>query len=88
MDENPAVSWDPVYEAVAHWSRHTPDAPALTCADGTLSYRELDERANRLAHHLRGLGVERDVIVAIHLERSLDHYVALLGVFRAGGAGA
>ncbi|WP_410656970.1 amino acid adenylation domain-containing protein [Amycolatopsis sp. lyj-112] len=76
----------PVHEAVAHWSRHAPNAPALTCADGTLSYRDLDERANRLAHHLRGLGVDRGVIVAIHLERSLDHYVALLGVLRAGGA--
>jgi amino acid adenylation domain-containing protein len=95
VDARQAVPGDPyhpdggarqVYEAVAHWSRHTPDAPALTCADGTLSYRGLDERANRLAHHLRGLGVDRDVIVAIHLERSLDHYVTLLGVLRAGGA--
>ncbi|MFE9655906.1 amino acid adenylation domain-containing protein [Micromonospora sp. NPDC006431] len=76
----------PIHHAVTHWARRTPEAPAVTCADGTLSYRELDERANRLAHHLRQLGVDRDVVVAIHLDRGLDHYVALLGVFKAGGA--
>ncbi|MEV6694565.1 amino acid adenylation domain-containing protein [Micromonospora sp. NPDC051196] len=75
-----------MHEAVTRWARQTPDAPAVTCADGTLTYRDLDERANRLAHHLRQLGVRRDVVVAIHLDRGLDHYVALLGVFRAGGA--
>ncbi|WP_103352753.1 amino acid adenylation domain-containing protein [Amycolatopsis sp. CA-128772] len=76
----------PVHEIVAHRARLDPGAPALTCADGTLSYGELDERANRFAHHLRTLGVGRDVVVAIHLARSLDHYVALLGVLKAGGA--
>ena len=75
-----------VHDAVTRWAGQTPDAPAVTCADGTLTYRDLDERANRLAHHLRRLGVQRDVVVAIHLDRGLDHYVALLGVFRAGGA--
>ena len=72
----------PAHEAVARWARRTPDAPAVTCADGSLTYRELDERANRLAHHLRSLGVGRDVVVAIHIARSLDHYVALLGVLK------
>ncbi|WP_073729862.1 amino acid adenylation domain-containing protein [Streptomyces sp. CB02414] len=93
MDERVASRADrtdgggrPVHHAIAYWARRTPQAPAITCADGVLSYRELDERANRLAHHLRGLGVERGVVVAVHLDRGLEHYVALLGVHRAGGA--
>ncbi|WP_051767622.1 amino acid adenylation domain-containing protein [Amycolatopsis vancoresmycina] len=77
---------EPVHELVARRARLTPGAPALTCADGTLSYGQLDERANRFAHHLRSLGTGRDVVVAIHLPRGLDHYVALLGVLKAGGA--
>lgn len=74
------------HEAVAYWAARTPDAPALTCADGSLTYRELDERANRFAHHLRALGVGRDVVVAIHIGRSISYYVALVGVLKAGGA--
>ncbi|MET8849750.1 amino acid adenylation domain-containing protein [Amycolatopsis sp. NPDC004625] len=77
---------EPVHELVARRARLDPGAPALTCADGTLTYGELDERANRFAHHLRSLGVGRDVVVAIHLARGLDHYVTLLGVLKAGGA--
>jgi amino acid adenylation domain-containing protein len=84
--DRPGGGGPPVHHAVTHWARRTPQAPAITCADGTVSYRELDERANRLAHHLRRLGVGRDVVVAIQLDRGLDHYVALLGVFKAGGA--
>jgi amino acid adenylation domain-containing protein len=76
----------PIHQVVGHWARQTPEAPAITCADGILGYRDLDERANRLAHHLRRLGVDRDVVVAIHLDRGVEHYVALLAVFKAGGA--
>jgi amino acid adenylation domain-containing protein len=95
VDERDADPWNadhqaddisPIHRAVAHWARRTPAAPALSCADGTLTYREFDERSNRLAHHLRQLGVDRDVVVAISLDRSLDHYIALLAVFKAGGA--
>jgi amino acid adenylation domain-containing protein len=50
------------------------------------TYRELGERANRLANHLRGLGVEPGVPVAVHLERSLDLIVAMLAVLAAGNA--
>ncbi|MCF1496560.1 AMP-binding protein, partial [Agrobacterium vitis] len=52
----------------------------------SLSYGELNARANRLAHHLRGLGVRPDDRVAICVERSLDMVVALLAVLKAGGA--
>ncbi len=51
-----------------------------------LSYRELNSRANQLAHHLIGLGVGPDVLVGIFVERSLDMMVALLGILKAGGA--
>nr|WP_308210110.1 amino acid adenylation domain-containing protein [Actinomadura madurae] len=64
----------------------TPDAPAVTSGGSTLTYRELDERANRLAHHLieRGVGPERPVALA--LPRDEDMVVAILAVLKAGGA--
>ncbi|MEA5360286.1 amino acid adenylation domain-containing protein [Amycolatopsis sp., V23-08] len=75
----------PVHHAVSRWAADTPDRPAISCAGDTLSYRELDERANRLAHRLRELDVARGSVVALHLDRGLDHYVALLAVLKAGG---
>ena len=51
-----------------------------------LSYAELDERANQLAHHLISLGVRLEVPVGVMMDRSLDLFVALLGVLKAGGA--
>ena len=51
-----------------------------------LSFAELDQRANQLAHRLVALGVEAEVPVGVMMERSLDLIVALLGVLKAGGA--
>ncbi|HZI09046.1 MAG TPA: amino acid adenylation domain-containing protein, partial [Myxococcus sp.] len=64
----------------------TPDAPAVSFEDSVLTYAQLNARANRLAHHLRTLGVGPDVPVALCFERSVDMVVALLGVMKAGGA--
>ncbi|GAB6041224.1 MupA/Atu3671 family FMN-dependent luciferase-like monooxygenase [Endothiovibrio diazotrophicus] len=70
----------------------TPQATALLfderkgAAPLTLTYRELNERANRLAHHLLALGVEAETLVGIYLERSPELLVALLGVLKAGAA--
>ncbi len=66
--------------------RRTPDAPAATFETETLSYRELNARANRLAHHLRALGVGSDTLVGIYMERSLEMLVGMLAAMKAGGA--
>ncbi|WP_409488686.1 non-ribosomal peptide synthase/polyketide synthase [Pseudomonas promysalinigenes] len=63
-----------------------PQAPALSFADRTLSYAELNTQANRLAQHLRGMGVGPDVLVGIAAERSIEMVVGLLAVLKAGGA--
>ncbi|MDQ0702716.1 amino acid adenylation domain-containing protein/non-ribosomal peptide synthase protein (TIGR01720 family) [Pseudomonas sp. W3I7] len=63
-----------------------PDAPALTFAGVTLSYRELDERANRLAWMLRERGVGPQVRVGLALPRSLEMVIGLLAILKAGGA--
>ncbi|WP_212749176.1 non-ribosomal peptide synthetase [Chitinivorax sp. B] len=66
--------------------QRTPDAVALVFEDELLTYRELDERANRLANHLRQLGIGPDQRVAILIERSIEMVVGLFGVLKAGGA--
>ncbi|WP_190285775.1 polyketide synthase [Montanilutibacter psychrotolerans] len=63
-----------------------PDAIAVTCEGVSLSYRDLNSRANQVAHRLRALGVGPDTLVAIGLERSTEMVVGLLGILKAGGA--
>ncbi|MDV9187069.1 amino acid adenylation domain-containing protein, partial [Streptomyces sp. SR27] len=64
----------------------TPDALAVVHHDATLTYRQLNERANRLAHHLIDRGVTTDTLVALCLDRGVDMITALLAVLKAGGA--
>ncbi|MBC6448102.1 non-ribosomal peptide synthetase [Actinokineospora xionganensis] len=64
----------------------TPDAVAAVYGDETLTYRELDERANRLAHHLRDKGISAESKVGLCLEFRADWVVAALAVLKAGGA--
>jgi surfactin family lipopeptide synthetase A len=65
---------------------NTPQAPAVKCGDQQLTYRELDQRANQLAHHLKGLGVGPEIPVALCVERSVEMLVGILSVLKAGGA--
>ena len=64
----------------------TPDASALIWDDGDLAYRDLNARANQLAHYLRDRGVKADTRVAVCLHRSPDLIVAILAILKAGGA--
>jgi amino acid adenylation domain-containing protein len=64
----------------------TPDNVALVFQDQWLTYRELNARANQLAHYLRGMGVGPDTMVGVSMERSLEMVVALYAVLKAGGA--
>ncbi|WP_301184563.1 non-ribosomal peptide synthetase [Streptomyces sp. NL15-2K] len=79
----PSASVPELFRAQA---RRTPEAPAVVFAGVTLDYRELDERSDRLAGRLAGLGVGPETPVAVLMERSADLPVALLAVLKAGGA--
>ncbi|CAG0934561.1 nonribosomal peptide synthetase DhbF [Thermoflexales bacterium] len=64
----------------------TPQALAVTCEDHSYTYRELNERANRLAYWLRQRGIGPEVRVGLFMDRSLDLMVGLWGILKAGGA--
>jgi amino acid adenylation domain-containing protein len=75
-----------VHELVGAQARRTPSALALVAAESQWTYRELDTRANQLAHLLRSLGVGPDVPVGLCAGRSVDLVVGALGILKAGGA--
>ncbi|HEX6371120.1 MAG TPA: non-ribosomal peptide synthase/polyketide synthase [Longimicrobium sp.] len=75
-----------VHALFAAQAARTPDAVAAVFDEGSLTYTELDARANRLAHHLAGLGVGPESRVGICLERGLEMVVSMLAVLKAGGA--
>jgi len=64
----------------------TPTAIALACENREITYRDLNERADQLASHLRHLGVGPDVVVAVMMERCIDIMTALMGILKAGAA--
>jgi len=75
-----------VHHAVENQVDRTPGAIALVCGDKSLTYRELDERANRVAAELVANGIGPDCPVGVWVDRSLDLVVGLLGIMKAGGA--
>ncbi|MCP4658527.1 MAG: AMP-binding protein, partial [bacterium] len=87
--EKPAAGL--IHELFERQAARTPEAVALVFADQRLTYRELDRRANQLAHHLRSLGIggpayRPEARVGICAERSVELVVALLGILKSGGA--
>ena len=72
-----------MFEAAA---ARTPQSVAVSCDGETLTYEELNRRANRIAHHLRSLGVDRESLVGICLDASPDLVAAIVGVLKAGAA--
>jgi amino acid adenylation domain-containing protein len=79
-----------LHQLVEAQAQCNPEAIALQFdpiySDVALTYRELDEKANQLAHYLQQLGLQPDTLVGIYIERSLDMMVAVLGILKAGGA--
>src|SRR5579863_1588008 len=71
---------------MARQTTATPDGIALGMGEQTLTYRELNQRANQLAHYLQSLGIGPNVLVGLCVERSFDLVVGLLGILKAGDA--
>ena len=80
---DPKVCIHQMFEAQVE---RTPDAIAVVFENQQLTYRQLNQRANQLAHYLHTLGVGPEVLVGICIERSLEMVVGLLGILKAGGA--
>jgi amino acid adenylation domain-containing protein len=76
----------PLHQLFEAQVEKTPDAPAVKFEGQTLTYRELNARANQLAHHLRALGIRPDDKVGVCMERSFEMVIALYGILKAGGA--
>ncbi|HEX2269376.1 MAG TPA: amino acid adenylation domain-containing protein [Pyrinomonadaceae bacterium] len=66
------------------WVAHAPEKIALVCGDEQLTYRELNCRANQLAHHLLAYGAGAETRIGIYIERSIEMIVAVLGVLKTG----
>ena len=75
-----------IHELFEAQVERSPDAVAVVFEGKQLTYRELNARANQLAHYLRSLGVGPEVLVGICVERSLEMIIGLLGILKAGGA--
>jgi amino acid adenylation domain-containing protein/non-ribosomal peptide synthase protein (TIGR01720 family)/FkbM family methyltransferase len=75
-----------LHELFEEQALRTPDAIAVSYENELVSYADLNRRANKLAHHLRKLGVSAEVLVGICVERSIEMVVGVLGILKAGAA--
>lgn len=75
-----------LHQRFAAQAKATPDAIAVTCEGTALTYCELDQRANQLAHHLKALGAGPEVLVGLHMERSVELVVGIMGILKSGAA--
>ncbi|MEO0768469.1 MAG: AMP-binding protein [Cyanobacteria bacterium J06649_4] len=85
IDSGEVVQQSVVQQFEAQVAR-TPDAIALTCSAESLTYQQLDAKANQLAHYLRQQGVNAEIPVGLYLRRSTQAVVAIWAVLKAGGA--
>ncbi|MFC4562165.1 amino acid adenylation domain-containing protein [Nocardiopsis mangrovi] len=77
---------EPLHELFSAQARRTPDSVAIVSGDDRLTYRELEERTNRLAHHLRGLGAGPESLVGLCVQRGFGIVEGMLGVLKSGAA--
>jgi amino acid adenylation domain-containing protein/non-ribosomal peptide synthase protein (TIGR01720 family) len=77
---------DCIHKLIESQAELTPDAVALYWDGQQLTYRELSDRANKIAHYLQSLGVKAETLVGLCVDRSLEMIVGLLGILKAGGA--
>src|SRR5438105_254997 len=76
-----------LHRLVEEQVERTPQATALVYGDGEqLSYRQLDQRANQLAHRLRACGIGPERLVGLYVPRGVEAVVGILGILKAGGA--
>ncbi|TQV81105.1 non-ribosomal peptide synthetase [Aliikangiella coralliicola] len=75
-----------IHELFEEYAELLPDKIAVIFEEKQLTYRELNEQANQLAHYLREQGVERESLVGIYAERSLELIISILAILKAGGA--
>ena len=75
-----------IHHLIEEQAELNPERTAVAFEDQQLTYRELNVRANQLAHYLQKLGVNSEVAVTLYLERSLEAIIGLLGILKAGGA--
>ena len=75
-----------IHELFEAQVEQTPDAVAVVFEDQQFTYRELNKKANQLAHHLQSLGIGPEVLVGLCVERSIEMIVGVLGILKAGGA--
>src|SRR6185312_11743370 len=81
-----AYPQEPIHRLFEAQVRRTPEAVALVCEGRSLTFAELNAKANRLAHYLRTHGVGPDRRVAICLQPCLEMVIGVLGILKAGGA--
>jgi amino acid adenylation domain-containing protein len=85
-DTATAVPREAAHELIARWALSAPDRLAAVDGASSITYAELDARANQLAHRLRGCGAGPEVAVGLCTDRSIEMVVGLLGILKAGAA--
>jgi amino acid adenylation domain-containing protein/FkbM family methyltransferase len=90
IDFNHSRVWYPkdrtIVDLFEEQSARTPEEVAVVFGEESLTYRQLNERSNQLAHYLRGRGVQEETLVPLCVERSHEMLVGMLGILKAGGA--